>query len=57
MSGQPHRVLWDLAGVPDGPLVLTIQADDRPHAGGAGDTFRVEGLDPRVTGGPVAALP
>jgi len=55
-DGQPHRVIWDLAGVPAGAASLTIVVDDRPHAGDDGDTYRVDGLDPRVGGGPIAAV-
>ncbi len=54
-DGQPHRVIWDLAGVPAGAAVFAITVDDRPHAGDDGDTYRTEGLDPRVGGGPVGA--
>jgi len=55
-GGQPHRVLWDLSGVPQGPAVLLLQVDDRPHAGSAGDVYRTEAIDPRLGGGPVAAV-
>jgi len=53
-SGQPHRVIWDLTGVPAGAATFTIAVDDRPHAGDDGDTYRTEPLDPRVGGGPIA---
>lgn len=55
--GQPHRVLWDLSGVAEGAATLALTVDDRPHAGSDGDTYRTsEGIDPRVGGGPVAAV-
>lgn len=56
-SGQAHRVVWDIGAVPAGAATLTIEVDDRPHAGDEGDAYRVEGLDPRVGGGPIAAVP
>lgn len=55
VSGQPHRVVWDLGGVPAGAVTLTIRVDDRPHTGDDGDAYRVEGVDPRQGGGPLAA--
>ncbi len=55
VNGQPHRVVWDLGGVPAGAVTLTIRVDDRPHAGDDGDAYRVEGVDPRQGGGPLAA--
>ena len=54
-AGQAHRVVWNLGEVPPGNAELTLQVDDRPHQGGDGDTYRVDGLDPRVGGGPAAA--
>lgn len=56
-AGQAHRVLWNIAAVPAGPVTLTLVVDDRPHAGDDGDAYRVEGLDPRLGGGPVTAVP
>jgi hypothetical protein len=55
VNGQSHRVIWDLAGVPAGALTLVLTVDDRPHAGDAGDSYRIEGIDPRESGGPFAA--
>lgn len=56
--GQAHRVLWDLAGVPEGAATFALTVDDRPHSGADGDTYRTsEGIDPRVGGGPVPARP
>jgi hypothetical protein len=54
-DGQAHRVIWNLAGVPDGALTLTLRLDDRPHKGSDGDLYRAQGIDPRVGGGPFAA--
>lgn len=54
-EGQPHRVIWDLDGVPTGAATFAITVDDRPHAGDAGDVYRTEGLDPRLGGGPIGA--
>lgn len=55
--GQPHTVLWDLSGVPEGAATFVLTADDRPHAGSDGDTYRTsEGIDPRAGGGPVPAV-
>jgi hypothetical protein len=54
-AGQPHRLLWLLDEVPEGPLELELTVDDRPHAGDAGDSYRVTGLDPRAQVAPIAA--
>lgn len=52
-EGAPHRVTWDLTGVPEGAIELSIDTDDRPYDDDAGDTWRVT-LDPRTTVGPLA---
>lgn len=54
--GQEHAVTWDLDGVPSGAVALILTVDDRPFDTSAGDTYRVEGLDPRVGSGPIAAV-
>jgi hypothetical protein len=55
-SGQAHRVIWNLDGVPEGSVDLLITVDDRPREGDEGDTYRVEGLEPRATNAPIAAV-
>ena len=52
--GTPHRVTWDLTGVPAGQVELSIDVDDRPFDDDPGDTYRVT-LDPRTTSGPLTA--
>lgn len=53
-EGQLHRITWDLTGVPDGALTLTLTVDDDPYEAPAGDTYTVV-LDPRDAAGPVLA--
>lgn len=55
-NGQVHRVFWALGEVPAGALELVFQVDDRPYEGDDGDTYRVSGVDPRASVGPVPAV-
>lgn len=52
-NGEPHLVLWDLADVPDGPVTLTLELDDTPYDGKAGDTYTSGAIDPRAGSEPV----
>ena len=54
--GQEHAVTWDLDGVPSGAVTLLVTVDDRPFDDAEGDTYRVEGLDPRTGSAPIAAI-
>lgn len=54
--GQEHAITWDLSGVPSGAVTLILNVDDRPFDDTDGDSYRVDGLDPRAGSAPIAAI-